>query len=186
MSKVLVFSIFLLILSFAKGGELVLSLGEGQLEVKNESLIFRIGSLRYEAPDGLLDEASERYLIAFRDGGAPVIVGSIPGHSVSMRLIPLDGGSTDMLVLFYHAGGNQFQAQGYVFVDRGLYYNDIIPVSGMPVSSNMRSIDVVGGKIIVRNQNRISENEALIVVDEYTIDDGRLVIKSSKETVFRE
>ena len=91
-----------------------------------------------------------------------------------------------MLVLFYHAGGNQFQAQGYVFVDRGLYYNDIIPVSGMPVSSNMRSIDVVGGKIIVRNQNRISENEALIVVDEYTIDDGRLVIKSSKETVFRE
>ena len=153
------------------------------MEVKNVSLTLGTARLFYEA----WNRAPDTYLIAFHKKVFPIIIDRISAYTTTIELFDLDSDGLDEVLVFYPAGGNQFQLKGYRLLDVGSTYIKITRIEGMHLSSNMHSIEVLPKKIIVKNQQWLIDDEAvaLLTVDEYRYDGGELILeRTSKEKLY--
>ena len=171
---------------FAQDHKLTLSLAEKLVEVKNESLTLGTAKLLYKARDGVLDETMDTYLIAFLNGRYPQIIDRFLGHTTTIKLFDLDSDGLDEVLVFFHAGNKQYKLKGYRLLE-DLIHKEITPIDGMHLSSNMRSIEVLPEKMLVKNQQWIIDDEtaALLTVDEYRYVDGELVLdRTSTQKIY--
>lgn len=134
---------------------------------RGQKITLVTAKLFYKIDEGVLIPSNETYVLSVLDGSYPKIVDVLEGHSVSFQLADLDEIEGSELLAYYFAGGNQFAVKLY-----RVKGTDITPLRTQPGRSNMRSIRIDGKKIIVENEERISRNKALVLIDSYAVIDG--------------
>ncbi|MER2491743.1 hypothetical protein [Catenovulum sediminis] len=127
------------------------------------------GKLLYKEPSGYCVPTNETYLISMLDGGYPKIISTLNGHTPSAKMAKF--GSEDFLLVFYFAGGNQYVLRPYKFVDELLK-----EVNGPVFSSNIRSIELVGDTILVKNQVYPNGEKVVIEVESYRYHENQFVL----------
>ena len=136
--------------------------------------------LFYKNNSGISAPSNESYILSVIDGKYPKIIDAVEGHSVTFQLVDLDEVKGPELLVYYFSGGNQYAVKLY-----GVQGIDITPLETQPGSSNMRSIKIDGKKIIVENEERISESEAFILIDSYAVLGGKCKLLGEQKRVVR-
>lgn len=142
--------------------------------------------LLFTAPDGVFDETRDTYLVAFYGKGYPQVIDRIMGHTAKLMLDDVDKDGSNELLLFYHAGGNQYQLKVYVLEKTEYSEPQIKPIGEGVFSSNMGFVKVIDGEIIVKNQFRHSVNEATITTEIYRLVNGALISTAETNALIKE
>ncbi len=123
------------------------------LDKKTDKTILRAlesGRLFYkELPSGYCVLTYETYLIGRYPDGGLTILSVIQGHTLEARLHKL--GNEQVLLLFYHAGGNAYVFEAYKFAGSHSRAHRIELIEGSSAASNMGSIDVEGDTVTINN-----------------------------------
>lgn len=126
------------------------------------------GRLFYADQSGACVPTNETYLVEVnRSQAYPRILYGLDGHTVALEAVTLGG--MPMLLARYFAGGNQYLADFFIPGDGSL-----IRVEGSPVASNLRSIELVGDRIRVRNEVRDDSGNRAVVEDVYVFEGGSI------------
>lgn len=127
------------------------------------------GKLLYKKPSGYCVPTNETYLIGMLDGGYPKILSALNGHTPSAKMAKL--GSEYFLLVFYFSGGNQYVLRPYKLVGELLK-----EVNGPVFSSNIRSIELVGDTILVKNQVYSNGEKAVVELESYRYHENQFVL----------
>ncbi len=126
------------------------------------------GKLLYKESSGYCVPTNETYLIRILDGGYPKILFALNGHTPSAKVAKLNG--DDFLFVFYFAGGNQYVLRLYSFCD-----GELKEVNSPVFASNIRSIELFGDTVSVKNQVYPDGGEAVIESESYRYQDNKFV-----------
>lgn len=126
------------------------------------------GKLFYREASGACVPTTDTYLLVFIDGVLPRIAAVLKGHTLELDTISVD--NTTYLAAYYFSGGNQYVLSLFEFE-----MDDLAPVKGPGLSSNIRSIVLDGSHIVVRNQVMDASGAREVLVHEYWIEDGEIV-----------
>lgn len=147
------------LLGYAGANEsLPLSLYGEKLLVR-ENLSVQAGRLLYprnnEQP---LDEAADLYVVAWM-GHVPMIIDRIYGHTPQFEIRDINSDGKNELLLWYHTGANQFGLKIYTINEKVFDFEYFTPVKA-DLMSNMGSIKIVDGQIILQNQQFVSSPQS--------------------------
>jgi hypothetical protein len=129
--------------------------------------VLRAAKLFFEDKEGITSPAEEDYLVEVIGNDYPRIVDMLDGRISKTQLADVDGGKENELLVFYFAGGNQYGVRIYTI--RGI---DVKPLKSQPVSSNMRSVQVKGNDIVVKNEEIGADGKRYTSTDTYKVADG--------------
>ncbi len=140
------------------------------------------GKIFFENADGYCIPTYETYLIGRYHNRYLSILSVIDGHSPKAKLHELQ--NEQNLLLFYYAGGNAYVFEAYKFTG-GLARSKIELIEGTPIASNMRSIEVAGNVVTVKNQESLSAEKRALVTDVYRYqDDAFVLVNSERKEIF--
>jgi hypothetical protein len=122
---------------------------------------------------GHIEPANEHYICIYLQDNYPIINTIIYGHTLSLETRDIDKDNELELLVFYHAGGNQYALELFEIQE-----DKLLPFKHQPGSSNMRSIKIIDNKIIVRNLEN-NNDVRKIVIDNYKIINGDCVLYTS-------
>ena len=136
--------------------------------------VVQTAKLLFLDSDGYPAVANERYLVSFSPRGYPVIEDLIVGHTVSLQLEDLNGDGQPELLVFFHAGGAQTLVRlSEVSPDALVLFAD------QPIASNMGSIRIANGEIVVQNETSIPGDAVFIETRHYALHGEKLVLSAS-------
>jgi hypothetical protein len=114
------------------------------------TVTLRAAKLFFKDKDGDTGPTEESYFVAVSDNGYPIIVDTLKGPVVSIRLADVDENKGDEVLVFYSAGAHQYGVNIYTI--EPILGSEVTPLKTQPVSSNMHSVEVKGKDIIVKNE----------------------------------
>ena len=133
----------------------------------DSSMKIGVAKLLYCDKSGDFMPTNERYIIIYSDDAYPIIGSIILGHTVSLKIEDVDGDGELELLSYYFAGGNQYVLELFEISEEKLF-----PFRNQPGSSNMRSIEIINKKIIVKNNVFTENGERKVEEDIYNIKNG--------------
>jgi len=131
------------------------------------TVTLRGAKLFFKDEDGTTGPAEEDYLVEVINNSYPRIVAMLDGRVSKIQLADVDGGKENELLVFYFAGGNQYGVR--IYTVNGI---DVKPLKTQPVSSNMRSVQVKGNDIVVKNEEIGADGKRYTSTDTYKVADG--------------
>jgi hypothetical protein len=151
--KYLFFALFLLLTRFSILAEPIaytMRLETNTLSFKagyGDKVTLSVGMLFYKDQDGDTGPTADSYIVELVNNYPQIIDSFYYGHHISFQLIDLGKDNTNNLAIFYHSGAHQYGVRIYKIV--GI---DITPLKTQPDTSNMGSVKIKGGDIIIGNQ----------------------------------
>ena len=134
------------------------------LQTRNGATVRLSGAkLFYKDEDGEITPTEERYLVEVINNRYPIIVDTLKGPIVSIRLADVDENKGDELLVFYSAGAHQYGVNIYAI--EPILGTQVTPIKTQPVSSNMRSVEVKGREIVVKNEQIGPDGKRFIASD---------------------
>jgi hypothetical protein len=172
-------SFFLFIVLFTSclldGSEIQL-IEDTKAEIRNGWTI-KVFKIVYKDEYGEI-ETLERLIFAFNPKGVPFFLEKVDGHTFSFQEVRLTGGDDFEFAVFFFAGGNQFCVIAFRQID-----GNVERISMPILASNIRSIVIGDGSIIVRNIDYEGElyRKRKVVRDEYKFVDKKMIL--SQKTI---
>jgi len=127
----------------------------------------RGAKLFFKDADGTMVPAEEDYVVEIINNSYPRVVDMLDGRVSKMQLADVDENKGNELLVFYFAGGNQYGVR--IYTVNGI---KVKPLKSQPVSSNMRSVQVNGGDIVVKNEQIDADGKRFISADTYKVAHG--------------
>lgn len=126
--------------------------------------------LFFKDEDGEMTPAEEGYFVEVINNSYPIIVDTLKGRVVSIRLADVDENKGDEVLVFYSAGAHQYGVNVYTI--EPILGTQVTPLKTQPVSSNMRSVEVKGKDIVVKNEQIGPDGKRFISTDTYNVAQG--------------
>lgn len=143
------------------------------LELKKDNVEGIIAvKLIYLDKDGVSLPTNEIYICLYLKDSYPIISKKIDGHSIQLKLFDIDNDNDKELLAFYNAGGHQFCLSIFKIID-----DKLIQYENCPITSNMRSINLISGEIIVKNLIINSDGTRNIISDAYSLKNYKCILK---------
>ena len=133
-----------------------------------------------EDKDGEMTPTEESYFVEVSDNGYPIIVDTLKGPVVSIRLADVDENKGDEMLVFYSAGAHQYGVNIYTI--EPILGSEVKPLKTQPVSSNMHSVEVKGKDIIVKNEEIGADGNRFISTETYHVVRGDCKIVGQEKT----
>jgi hypothetical protein len=147
------------------------------LGLNGDTATLRAAKLFYKDGGGTLP-TQEDYLVEIVNNSYPRIVDMLDGRVSNIQLADVDENKGNELLVFYFAGGNQYGVRIYTI--NGI---EVKPLISQPVSSNMRSVEVKGKDIVVKNEELSAEGKRFISTETYSVAHGDCkVVREEKTT----
>lgn len=135
--------------------------------LNGDKATLRSAKLLFKDQDGTILPTQEDYVVELINNNYPRIVDMLDGRVFNIRLADVDENKGNELLVFYFAGGNQYGVRIYAI--NGI---DIKPLKSQPVGSNMRSVEVKGNEIVVKNEEVDSKGKRYISIGIYNVAHG--------------
>jgi hypothetical protein len=131
-----------------------------------DTATLRAAKLFYKGEEGTLP-TQEDYLVEIINNSYPRIVDVLEGRVSSIQLADMDENKGNELLVFYFAGGNQYGV--CIYTIHGI---EVKPLKSQPVSSNMRSVQVKGNDVVVKNEEIGANGKRFVSIDTYSVTHG--------------
>ena len=136
--------------------------------------------LFFKDKDGDTTPTEESYFVEVSDNGYPIIVDTLKGPVVSIRLADVDENKGDEVLVFYSAGAHQYGVNIYTI--EPILGTEVTPLKTQPVSSNMRSVEVKGKDIIVKNEEIGADGKRFLSTATYNVAKGDCKLVREEKT----
>lgn len=126
--------------------------------------------LFFKDRDETMTSTEDGYFVEVINNRYPIIVDTLKGQVVNIRLADVDENKGDEVLVFYSAGTHQYGVNLYTI--EPILGTQITPLKTQPVSSNMHSVEVKGKDIIVENEEIGADGKRFISTDTYIVVHG--------------